>query len=432
MNLSSTRFQSPVVSFRQALFAGQAPDGGLYMPQHFPRLPLEKLAAMTDYQEFAACVLNTLLKDEIDPRGIEQIVHAAYPFAPVVAEIKPALYALELFHGPTLSFKDFGAQFMAKTMGYWQQKENRALTILVATSGDTGSAVAKAFHRVDGIRIVLLYPAGKVSPLQEKQFTTLGDNVHALKVEGAFDDCQAWVKRAFREREPAERINLSSANSINIGRLIPQSIYYLWGVLRLLYTFEQVTVCVPSGNFGNLCAGFFAQQMGLPVQKFIAAVNANSVVSEYIETGDFKPRLSMLTLSNAMDVGNPSNWERIQVMFNHDYALIREKMWSTSVDDATTLVTMNAVYREHGYIADPHTAVGLAAAQRYAARWGSSAKQAMLVLSTAHPAKFQETVRQALSMDIPLPSGLQECLAKESQVTPVSTYDQFRDFLWAF
>lgn len=432
MNLYSTRRQAPMVTFREALFAGQAPDGGLYMPTAFPTLPINTLTPLTDYRELVLVVLEHLLGDELSPRGLETIVGQAYPFAPALAEIDESTSILELYHGPTLSFKDFGAQFMAKSMGWFLRDENREITILVATSGDTGSAVAHAYHRVEGIRIVLLYPSGKVSPLQEKQFTTLGDNVHALEVDGTFDDCQSLVKTAFRDRNLAENARLSSANSINIGRLIPQALYYFWGVLVLRSRYNQeVLVCVPSGNFGNLCAGLFAGQWGLPVVQYVAAVNANSAIPEYIQTGVYQPRPSLHTLSNAMDVGNPSNWERIQTLFDDDYSRIRQKLWSTSISDDETLDTMRTIHKRAHYIADPHTAVGLAAAERFRQENRAPQTQPILVLSTAHPAKFQEVVQQALGVEIPLPQMLQDCLLKEKKVTRLAnSYDELKEFIW--
>ena len=432
MKLYSTRHDSPLATFRHALFQGQAPDGGLYMPTEFPKMELSTLKALAgkSYQELAFYIIESLLGDEFDSAGLSDLLDQAYTFAPAVASTDSKTRILELFHGPTLSFKDFGAQFMAKSMGYFLKNENRNITILVATSGDTGSAVAHAYHNVEGIQIVLLYPSGKVSHLQEKQLTTLGDNIKSIEIDGTFDDCQTLVKRAFSDADIREKKTLSSANSINIGRLIPQSIYYFWGVLQMLNEFDSTLVCVPSGNFGNICAGLFAHDMGLPVKRFIAAVNANAVISEYIETGSFQPRPSIRTLSNAMDVGNPSNWERIRTLYNDDYAAIKQHMWSTSVDDATTLDTMKLTYTEFGYIADPHTAVGLRAAQRF--RQNSDASDSpCLVLSTAHPAKFLDVVNDALGVDIPLPQALNECLQKPKLADSMpNDYESFKEFLW--
>jgi threonine synthase len=431
MNLCSTRRQAPVVTFREALFAGQAPDGGLYMPTTFPKLTTDELASLSDFRQLATAVLQQLLGDEFSSRGLESVVKQAYPFDPALTEIDESTSVLELFHGPTLSFKDFGAQFMAKSMAWFLRDENREITILVATSGDTGSAVAHAYHRVEGIRIVLLYPSVKVSALQEKQFTTLGDNVFALEVDGTFDDCQSLVKSAFRDRDLTEKARLSSANSINIGRLIPQALYYFWGVLTInARSGHYPLVCVPSGNFGNLCAGLFAGLWGLPVAQYIAAVNANSVIPDYLQTGVYQPRPSLHTLSNAMDVGNPSNWERIQTLFDNDHNRIRQKLWSTSISDAETLETMRTTH-QLGYVADPHTAVGLAAAARFRQENRAAQPQPMLVLSTAHPAKFPEVIQQALGIEIPLPQILQESLKKEKKATRLAnSYHDLKEFIW--
>ena len=434
MKLYSTRQKSPIVSFHDALFRGQAPDGGLYMPASFPMLEPAKLKSLAGkpYKELACFVLSQVVGDEFSETGLADVIERAYTFSPKMSAIDARTNTLELFHGPTLSFKDFGAQFMAKSMGYFIQNENRDITILVATSGDTGSAVAHAYHNVEGIRIILLYPAGKVSRLQEMQLTTLGDNILALQVDGAFDDCQALVKQAFNDKDVREKLTLSSANSINIGRLIPQSIYYFWAVINMMASHENdVIVCVPSGNFGNICAGLFANQMGLPVTKYIAAVNANSVVSEYIETGEYAPRPSVRTLSNAMDVGNPSNWERIRDLFADDYQAIARKMWSTSVNDDVTLETMQRTYNKANYIADPHTAVGLEALRRYRQKFVEHRDMSAVVLSTAHPAKFQETVNDALGFDIELPPALATCLRKTKQATSMpNQYEIFKEFLW--
>ncbi len=432
MQLYSTKNASPPVSFREALFTGQAPDGGLYMPSVFPDFPLDDLKSLANksYQELAFYVLSTWLGDEFEEKGLTRVLENAYTFAPAISTLNDRVRVIELFHGPTLSFKDFGAQFMAKSMGYFLRHEDRELTILVATSGDTGSAVAHAYHNVDGIRIVLLYPSGQVSQLQEKQFTTLGDNIMALEVDGTFDDCQALVKTAFRDQDIRQKLTMSSANSINVGRLVPQAIYYFWGVIQNLHhTGGMPVVCVPSGNFGNLCAGLFAHQMGVPVKQFIAAVNSNSVVSEYIETGEYRPRPSVRTLSNAMDVGNPSNWERIRTLYDDDYQTIKRHIWSTSVSDAETVNAMKRVFAQYNYIADPHTSVGLEAMQRYQAQ--RSNDNPFLVLSTAHPGKFQDIVVDALKTDFELPAALQECLQKPKKTVDLpNNYDQFKEFLW--
>jgi len=431
---TSTRGSAAPATFREALFRGQAPDGGLYMPEGLPSLTAADLESLSDlsYPELAYEMGHRLLGDEITDAGMVAITQAAYFFAPRLQPLQDDLHVLELFHGPTCSFKDFGAQFMAKAMGHFAREGSRPLTILVATSGDTGSAVAHAYHHLEGIRIVLLYPSGKVSPLQEKQFTTLGDNVQAIEVHGTFDDCQAMVKQAFADEELSGKVSLSSANSINIGRLIPQSFYYVWSVARRMKDgLDSVMVCVPSGNFGNLTAGFFARRMGVPIEMFVAAVNANAVIPEYLETGCYRPRPSIRTYSNAMDVGAPSNWERIRNLYDDDHERIKSVLWSTSVDDKCTVTRMQRTYEHYHYIADPHTAVGLEAVERCRRQVPRTAESAFIGLSTAHPAKFNEVVELALGIPAELPQPLQEVMNKEKNALPMGNrYAELKEYLW--
>lgn len=413
---------------------GQAPDGGLYMPEKYHAIN-DKIYSSSkglSYSKVAFEVLGTLLDDDFPSYELSQICQKAYPFSPNLADIDESTQVLELFHGPTLSFKDFGARFMAKAMGYYMQQEDQELTILVATSGDTGSAVAHAYHNVEGIRIVLLYPSGKVSHLQEKQLTTLGDNVVALEVQGAFDDCQALVKKAFSDVELNQKRRFSSANSINIGRLLPQSVYYHWAVAHCsVNTTRDPLVCVPSGNFGNLTAGLFAGRMGMPVTRYIAAVNANAFIPDYLDTGRYEPRLSVRTLSNAMDVGNPSNWERIRDLYNDDYNVIKHHIWSTSVDDKSTKEAMKRTFEYNGYIADPHTCVGLEAIRRFKSTFGNFQGYPSIVLSTAHPGKFNEIVEDVLHRKFQLPKPLRDCLEKPKLAVPIpGDYAVFKEFLW--
>jgi threonine synthase len=416
MNFYSTRSKISVVDFETALFSGQAAEGGLYMPQTFPKLSLEKLVpAAGDYKELATEIACALLEPELDAEDIGKIIEGAYSFSPKLERLDDKTYVLELWHGPTLSFKDFGAQFMAQSMYRLLEKRAKQLTILVATSGDTGSAVAHAYYRVEGIRIVLLYPADKVSAIQEKQFTTLGDNITAIKVFGSFDDCQALVKRAFTDPLLREKIQLSSANSINIGRLLPQSFYYTWSLLAL-YTMgmQKAYVCVPSGNFGNLTAGLFAREMAVPIEKFIAAVNSNDVIPDYLATGHYTPRASLSTLSNAMDVGDPSNWERVRDLFKDDPGRIREVIDSISITDRETLRSIQRIHEKYGYIIDPHTAVGFDAVEKLRCQ-GRYTDLPVIILSTAHPGKFQDIVEQALDTQLDLPVSLQKLMRKEVQ-----------------
>jgi threonine synthase len=432
MKFYSTNRQSSLASFREALFRGQAPDGGLFMPESLPAFSEEEL------QDFSRCsytglslgISRKLFGLEIDDSSLLHIIGNAYHFAPVLKRLDDRTFCLELFHGPTLSFKDFGAQFMAQAMSHFASAQGEPITILVATSGDTGSAVAHAYYRLEGIRVALLYPSGKVSPLQEKQLTALGDNIHALEVQGTFDDCQALVKRAFSDALLQKQIRLSSANSINIGRLLPQSFYYFWGVLQILIEgFKEAVVCVPSGNFGNLTAGLFAQKMGLPIRQFVAAVNSNDVVIEYLSSGQYRPRSSVQTLSNAMDVGNPSNWARIRDLYQDDPRLIADHLWATSVDDRETIASMKSVYDQFGYVTDPHTAVGFQAIKRLRNRSAGAQEMPCIILSTAHPAKFGEIIYKALSVQVPLPVQL-DALEKERYVTPIANdYEELKNLL---
>ena len=363
---------------------------------------------------------------------LDKIIKDAFTFSPVLHSLDDKAYCLELYHGPTLSFKDFGAQFMSHLMHYFSKNNSETTTILVATSGDTGSAVANAYHNLDGFRVVLLYPSGNVSPLQEKQLTTIGGNVTALEVEGTFDDCQALVKTAFNDQDLNAQMKTSSANSINLGRLFPQSFYYFWSVLQIWKQHKQdVTVIVPSGNFGNLTAGIFADQMGLYVDKFIAAVNSNDIVPTYLKSGEFKPRPSVTTLSNAMDVGNPSNWERIRTLFGDDYLKIKAYLWAQSVTDDLTIQSIQDIYNQYKYIIDPHTAVGFKVSKTYFQQNKDKADSPYVVLSTAHPGKFPEIVSKALGTEIQLPDALVKIQLQEKQSIKMrADYDAFKQFLY--
>src|SRR5208337_2901406 len=347
MRFSSRAHPEKSVSFREAVFAGLAPDGGLYHPTDSPDLAslFDRLDDSTSFQALAAAVSAALVSPELDGERARKIVDRAFTFAPVLRRLDPHLLLLELFHGPTCAFKDFGAQFLAAAVESLLESETRPIQILVATSGDTGSAVAHAFHGRSNIDVVILYPAGRVSELQEKQMTTLGGNVNALEVQGSFDDCQRLVKEAFQDGTLRTRLRLTSANSINVGRIIPQCLYYLFaGTRRGELKGSAPTFCVPSGNFGNLTAGVYAWRWGLPVRQFIAATNVNDVVPVYLKSGRFDPRPSARTLSNAMDVGNPSNFERLQKIFQGSWEGMASRIEGRSVTDSRTLETMRAVH----------------------------------------------------------------------------------------
>jgi len=407
------------VSFGEALFESLAPDGGLYTPERLPPLGGRTLQALRGepFPTVARTLARHLLGGELENDELDRIVTEALDFPIPLTPLDGGIRVLELYHGPTLAFKDVGARFMARTMSRCRPPGQR-LTVLVATSGDTGSAVAHAFRGLAGTRIVVLFPDGQVSPLQERQFSTLGGNVRALAVQGTFDDCQRLAKAAFADRTLAERLPLTSANSINIGRLLPQIFYYFGAWAQLPASDRELVICVPSGNFGNLTAGLMARRLGLPVARFVAATNANDVVPEYLASGDYRPRPSLRTISNAMDVGNPSNLARILHLFDGDLDLLRDVLDSSSHDDDSTRACMRDVYRRTGTVLDPHTAVGYLGLVKHLARRVD--RPDAVLLATAHPAKFGDIVRQAIGVEVPTPDRLAACLQGERRVTPIA------------
>jgi threonine synthase len=424
MKFASIAHPRQVVSFRDALFAGLAPDGGLYHPVGAPDISalVPALEKAVSFQDVAAEACAVLLSPDISVDQSRALARRALPFSPVLRRVDEHILLLELFHGPTCAFKDFGAQFLAAAMeallqGEAADRNERRIQILVATSGDTGSAVAHAFHGRANIDVVILYPSGRVSELQEKQLTTLGGNVHALEVRGSFDDCQRLAKEAFQDSALRAALRLTSANSINIGRLIPQCLYYLFGGTRQGELGGTAPAfCVPSGNFGNLTAGVYAWRWGLPVRGFVAATNVNDVVPIYLKSGRFDPRPSAQTLSNAMDVGNPSNFERLKEVFQGSWEGMAARIEGHSVTDERTRDTMRTVHEAHGILIDPHTAVGFAAAQDHLAASqkrdvaaGSPGEQ-VIVLSTAHPAKFSDIVKDATGALPQMPERLARSL----------------------
>jgi threonine synthase len=430
MKFRSTLRRGSEVSLRDAVLHGSAPDGGLYMPVEMPRLPADFPHRMRSlsFQELAREVGALFVGDDVPPDALAEIVNCALDFPVPLISISDHLHILELFHGPTLAFKDFGARFMARLMGYFVRESGQHLTVIAATSGDTGSAVAHAFLGVPGIRVVILYPAGRVSVAQEKQFTTLGQNITALEVAGSFDDCQRLAKQALVDPAVAQRCTITSANSINIGRLIPQMFYYFAAYAQLPAAAVQVVFSVPSGNFGNLTAGLFAKRIGLPVSRFIAATNTNDVVPEFLRSGNLIPRASRHTVSNAMDVGNPSNFARIIDLYDNDLQAIRHDIWGCSFSDEETLRTMHDVEQRHKYLLDPHTTVGVLG-------WESFAKQNHvashgIVLATAHPAKFAETVARATGLRPEMPECLASLLDRPKQSIPFpNRFSALQEFL---
>lgn len=431
MQLYSTNRQSPNVGVEEAIFQGLPPDNGLYMPTEIPVLPssfwenIENLSL----NEIAFEIVHALLGNDIPADDLRTLINTAIDFDAPLVEIEADTYCLELFHGPSMAFKDFGARFMAAIMSYFLQKSNRQIHILVATSGDTGGAVAQGFYKTPNISVTILYPKGKVSDIQEKQLTTLGENVRALEIDGTFDDCQALVKQAFLDTELRKEFNLASANSINIARLIPQAFYYANAYARLKAAGKPIVFAVPSGNFGNLSAGVIAWRMGMPVHKFIAATNANKVVPNYLKTADYQPiSPSIATISNAMDVGNPSNFPRLKALYGDDYETIKEKLVGLAYSDEETRACMKEVYVRTGYVMCPHTAIAYLGLKDYLKTDNTDVTS--VFLSTAHYAKFLPEVEPVLGKTLSIPERLEALLAKEKIATELSTdYASFKAFL---
>ncbi len=428
MKYISTNGSAPAVSFREAVMRGQAPDGGLYMPEAIPQLPPSFFTDLPDlsWAEIAFRVARSYTDDDLPDDVLWQIITDALNFNIPLIKVRDNVFVLELFHGPTLAFKDVGARFMSRCMAYFSGQTGEKLTILVATSGDTGSAVAHGFLGVEGVEVMILYPRGKVSEIQEQQFTTLGGNITALAVEGTFDDCQRLVKTAFADEELTRKMTLSSANSINIGRLLPQSFYYYYAQAQLCDSSLQPVISVPSGNFGNLTSGLMAAFTGLPVKYFVAATNVNKVFPEYLKKGIFNPRPSVTTLSNAMDVGNPSNLARIRYLFDDDVKEMRKKIRSFSFTDEDTRSAIHEVYTTAGYLLDPHSAIGYLGLVRSL----DNHEQPGIFLATAHPAKFKDVVAEEAGRLPEIPERLAECMGKEKRSIPIGKeYPELKAFL---
>jgi threonine synthase len=414
MRLVSTRTPELGATFVEAAQAGLAPDGGLFVPVAIPRFADVPDLLRLDFATRSAEILHRLLGDEFSRAVVEQLARSAFTFPAPLVPVDGRIGALELFHGPTLAFKDFGARFLARVLALGAEGQRR--TVLTATSGDTGAAVASAFHGLPGVQVVVLYPAGRVSPLQERQFATCGGNVLALAVDGAFDDCQRLVKGAFEDAELVVRLGLTSANSINIARLLAQTLYYFEAAAQVEGD-APLVVAVPSGNFGNLTAGLWAQRMGAPIAAFVAATNANRVVPDYLDTGVYQPKASVATLSNAMDVGAPNNWERISRLFKDDAWALRQNLrWGHLSDPETGFVLREL--KGLGYLADPHAAVAFGVLRE---RLGIT--ETGIFLGTAHPAKFADKLEPILGIPIPLPASL-----AEAQARPLLAEDLAKDF----
>jgi threonine synthase len=417
-------------NLREAVLEGLAPDGGLYMPASIPRLSKDQIASFhgKSFSEISCEVANVLFHEDLPEKAIASITGDALSFDAPLVRVEDQVFSLELFHGPTLAFKDVGARFMARMLGYFTTDLSRDINVLVATSGDTGSAVANGFYNVDRIRVFILYPSGGVSAIQEKQLTTLGGNITALEIDGSFDDCQRLVKKAFIDPQlTADRI-LTSANSINLARLLPQSFYYFYAYAQLPVQ-EEFYISVPSGNFGNLTAGLIAGRMGLPVKKYIIATNINDVVPQYLDSGHFHPRSSVPTIANAMDVGNPSNFARILDLYLHSHKAILEDMSGHVYTDDELRDTIRQVYLETGYILEPHGASGYRALKDF-----TRGKETLpgIFIETAHPAKFRDLVETLTGSVIPLPARLEEASTKKKKSIPLSAdFKDLKDYLLA-
>ncbi|MHA8088211.1 threonine synthase [Aquirufa sp. Wall-65K1] len=432
MKLYSTQHQSPDVSLEEAIFRGLPPDNGLYMP-----LTIEKMDASffetiqeRNFQEIAEAVCQHLLGDDLSQEEIHGIIQQSMTFDAPIFGLEKDVEVLELFHGPSMAFKDFGARFMAAIMSHYLLKSKREIRILVATSGDTGGAVAQGFFNTPGISVTILYPKGKVSDIQEKQLTTLGGNVQALEVDGTFDDCQSLVKQAFLDEELREKFNLASANSINISRLIPQSFYYFaaYAEAKRKGLKLPIVFSVPSGNFGNLSAGLIAYQLGLPVKAFVAACNENKVVPEYLQSGEYHAKPSVETLSNAMDVGNPSNFIRMKLLAGEKWESVRKLVKGYFTNDLETKARMKEVYDRTGYVMCPHTAVAYDGLQQF--KKENPGEFTGIILSTAHYAKFLPTVETTLNRQVPIPERLSSLLSKEKVAQSLGTdYASFKQYL---
>jgi threonine synthase len=432
MKYFSTNHQVDPVDLRTAVLQGLPKDRGLFMPEDIPSLPPRFFENMhvLNFRELASAVALTLLGDDLPSDVIVRIVDETLSFNTPLIKLDDKNYILELFHGPTLAFKDVGARFMARLMGYYIKDSDKKATVLVATSGDTGSAVANGFYGVEGIDVVLLYPSGKISKIQEQQLTTLGKNVTALEVEGSFDDCQDMVKHAFVDDELNEKMMLSSANSINLARLIPQTFYYFNAVAQLKSRgVEQAPVIsVPSGNLGNLTAGLISKRMGLPVKKFIASCNKNDSLTKYLLNGEYAPQKTKHTISNAMDVGNPSNIVRIQDLYGHAVPFIKNDLQSWSFFDEETRDTMRKAYKKYQYILDPHGAVGLCGAEKYHKM--IDANDVCIIAETAHPAKFGDVVEPTLGIAPPMPERLEKVLHLEKKAIKMNPdFGVFKEYL---
>ena len=428
MNYYSLNRKAKDANFKEAVIRGLAPDRGLYFPESITPLPKEFFSEIDNYSntDIASKTIQQFVEPDIPDPVLLSIIEETLSFDFPVVQFSDHISTLELFHGPTMAFKDVGARFMARCLGYFNKDNTNEVTVLVATSGDTGGAVANGFLGVKGVNVVILYPSGKVSDIQEKQLTTLGQNITALEVNGTFDDCQDMVKTAFLDEELTSHMQLTSANSINVARWLPQMFYFMFAYKQLHKKFENIVFSVPSGNFGNICAGMMAQQLGLPVKHFIASNNENNVVTQYLKSQLFEPKPSIQTISNAMDVGNPSNFIRIQEIYKNNFETLKDHVSSFSFSDLETKNAMKEIYENYKYVADPHGAVGYLGVKEYIK---NNPEVHCVFLETAHPVKFLDVVEEVIQKDQALPPQIQSIINKEKVSFNIDAYKELKSFL---
>jgi threonine synthase len=428
MNYYSLNHIAPNTTFENAVIKGLAPDRGLYFPENITPLKtsfFETIETLSN-EAIAFEAIKQFISPEIPEDVLKTIVSETLSFDFPVVNLTESISTLELFHGPTMAFKDVGARFMARCLGYFNKDNSNEVTVLVATSGDTGGAVANGFLGVKGVRVVILYPSGKVSDIQEKQLTTLGQNITALEVDGTFDDCQDMVKKAFLDDELTSTMQLTSANSINVARWLPQLFYFMFAYKQLKNSSKEIVFSVPSGNFGNVCAGMIAQKLGLPIKHFIASNNENNVVTRYLKSNSYEPKPYVQTVSNAMDVRNPSNFIRIQAIYNNNFETLKSNLSSYSFTDDETKQALDEIYKTTQYIADPHGAVGYLGCKSYLE---TNPQAHCVFLETAHPTKFLDVVKEIISTDIPLPPQIKAVIDKQKVATDIKDYSEFKAFL---
>ncbi len=430
MKFYSLNKKAPNVSFKDAVISGIAPDRGLYFPESIEPLPssfFERIEELSN-NEIAFNAIHQFVSDDIPNKKLREIIANVLDFDFPVVELEENVATLELFHGPTMAFKDVGARFMANCLGYFSEGEKSEVTVLVATSGDTGGAVANGFLGVEGVKVVILYPSGKVSDIQERQLTTLGQNITALEVDGTFDDCQKMVKTAFLDEALLKKMKLTSANSINVARWLPQLFYFIFAYKQTKSKRKEIVFSVPSGNFGNICAGIVAQRLGMPVRQFVASTNVNDTVPEFMKTGEYNPKPSTATISNAMDVGDPSNFIRIRHLFKNDFEELSKNLSSYRFNDSETREAMLRIYKKSAYMVDPHGAVGYLGLKKYQELHPDNYG---IFLETAHPVKFLDVVEKTIGISVEIPPQIQKVMGKSKKSTNISEYQDLKTFLLA-